>query len=66
MTPAQMKVVEIAMDYVLPWGVYRGKTLDDVKSSYLRTLATNCHDPIVSHYADALWSWRDEMDAHVY
>ena len=54
------------MAYVLPWGVYRGKTLDDVKSSYLRTLATNCHDPIVSHYADALWEWRESMDEHVY
>jgi len=66
MTPQEMKVVETAMAYVLPWGVYRGKTLDDVKSSYLRTLAMSCHDSNASNLADALWNWREQMDEHVY
>jgi len=64
MTPKEMKVVETAMAYVLPWGIYRGKTLDDVKSSYLRILAESCHDQKVAEYADALWQWREEMDVH--
>ena len=64
MTPLEVKAIETAQDVVLPWGVYRGKTLDQVKSSYLRTLAMNCHDPIISNHADVLWNWREEMDEH--
>lgn len=56
MTPLEIKAIETAQDYVLPWGVYKGKRLDQVKSSYLRTLALNCHDPIASHHADVLWN----------
>ena len=65
MTPLQIKAIEIAQDFVMPWGAYRGKPLDSVKSSYLRWLSTECDNPVISHHADVLWQWREEMDEHI-
>ena len=48
----------------MPWGRYKDKPMDSIKSPYLRWLATDCDNPIVSHHADVLWNWREEMDEH--
>lgn len=65
MTPLEIKAIETAQSFVMPWGVYRGIPLDRVKSSYLRWLAEKCENPVISHHADVLWSWREEMDCHI-
>lgn len=66
MTPLEIKAVEMAQECVMPWGNYRDKCLDDIPSKYLRWLATDCRDAIISHHADVLWNWREEMDCHVF
>ena len=65
MTPLQIKAIETAQSFKMPWGAYRGKELDSVNSSYLRWLAEECDNPVISHHADVLWNWREEMDAHI-
>ena len=65
MTPLQIKAIETAQVFKMPWGKYRGKELDTVNSSYLRWLAEKCDNPVVSHHADVLWNWREEMDEHI-
>lgn len=64
MTPIQLKAVELAMKYRLPWGKYRGKALDDIPSTYLAWLSECCDNPIIASHAEALWQWREEMDEH--
>jgi len=65
MTPLEIKAIEMAQKFTMPWGRYREKKLDDINSSYLRRLATDCDNPIISHHADVLWRWREEMDEHI-
>ena len=65
MTPIQIKAVELAQKQRMPWGRYRGKKMDEIPSSYLRRLSENCDNDIIASHADALWQWREEMDAHV-
>lgn len=65
MTPIQIKAVELAQKQRMPWGRYRGKVMDEIPSSYLRRLAENSDNDIIASHADALWQWREEMDAHV-
>ena len=65
MTPAEIKAIEMAQAFKMPFGAYRGKELDHVKSSYLRWLAEKCDNPVISHHADVLWNWREEMDCHI-
>lgn len=64
MTPLQLKAVELAMKTKMPWGKYRGKTLDEIPSTYLRWLAECCDNPIIASHADTLWNWREEMGEH--
>ena len=65
MNPIQIKAVELAQKQRMPWGRYRGKKMDEIPSGYLRWLAESCDNAIISHHADVLWNWREEMDAHV-
>uniref|UniRef100_A0A6M3JEV4 Putative quorum-sensing-regulated virulence factor n=1 Tax=viral metagenome TaxID=1070528 RepID=A0A6M3JEV4_9ZZZZ len=65
MTPQEIKAIEIAQNFKIPFGRYKGKPLDSINSSYLRWLATDCDNAVVSHHADVLWNWREEMDEHI-
>jgi len=65
MTPQEIKAIETAQDFKMPWGKYMGIEMNKIKSSYLRWLAEKCDNPIISHHADVLWNWREEMDCHV-
>ena len=65
MTPQEVKAIETAQKFLMPFGRYKDKPMDSIKSPYLRWLATDCDSPIVSHHADVLWNWREEMDVHI-
>jgi len=36
MTPQELKAIETAQKFVMPWGRYKGKPMDSIKSPYLR------------------------------
>lgn len=50
----------------MPWGIYKGKQIDQLPSSYLKWLAENCNDPELCCAADEEYIWRSDYNGHFY
>jgi hypothetical protein len=50
----------------MPWGKFKGKTLEDIPSSYLRWLQNNCEDDEIQEAAEAEYQWRTDHSKHWY
>jgi len=49
---------------IMPWGKHKGKTMEDIPSSYLKWLAENCDHAEVCEAADEEYTWRSDHNAH--
>lgn len=49
---------------VMPWGKHRGKDIEDLPSSYLRWLASDCEDDAIQQAAEEEVKFRDDHNAH--
>ncbi|MGH8373262.1 MAG: putative quorum-sensing-regulated virulence factor [Gammaproteobacteria bacterium] len=49
---------------VMPFGKHKGKTIEDLPSSYLHWLAENCEDEDICAAADEEYRWRSDNNAH--
>ena len=65
MNTAQMKALELAQRFVIRWGRFRGRRLDEIPSDYLRWLAEYCEVDIIASHADTVWNWREGVGAHI-
>jgi hypothetical protein len=48
----------------MPWGIYTGKSLEDIPSSYLKWLSEECDDDNVCEEADKEYEWRTQWKKH--
>ena len=64
MTPEDVSRIEKAGQVVLPWGIYRNEKIQDIRSSYLKYLASYSYDKEIAKAADIEWRFREEMDEH--
>lgn len=53
-------------EMIMPFGKYKGKTIEDIPSGYLRWLALNCDDDEICEAADQEYQWRDQNRKHFY
>ena len=53
-------------DPVMPYGTYRGRTMDLIPSGYLKWLATNFEDDEIASAADEEYRWRTDNNGHWY
>lgn len=51
-------------DFIMSWGKFKGKSMEDIPSSYLKWLAEKSDDEDVCEAADAEYEWRTEWDKH--
>lgn len=49
---------------ILPWGKYCNRDLEDVPSSYLYWLATECDNEEIAEAADQEYQWRETNRKH--
>lgn len=52
------------IDFIMPWGKFSGKSIEDIPSSYLKWLAEECEDDEICEAADAEYEWRTEWKKH--
>ena len=64
MTPEEVKRIELADRFTMPWSKYRGKRLEKLPSSYLLWLAENVDDDAIATSADIVYKWREDNDEH--
>ena len=48
----------------MPWGVHKGKSIDELPSSYLKLLTEECDDDGIFDEADEEYRWRSYSNAH--
>jgi len=48
----------------LPWGMFKGKMMHEIPSSYIHWLAESCNDEKICSAADREWQWREKHDKH--
>lgn len=48
----------------LAFGKHKGKEIEDLPSSYLRWLSTECDDDAIASEASDELKWRDDHNAH--
>jgi hypothetical protein len=46
-------------ELVMPWGAFKGKTIEELPSSYLKWLAENSHDEEIAQAANEEYMWRE-------
>jgi hypothetical protein len=51
-------------EFIMPWGKYTGKSLEDIPSSYLRWLSEECEDDQICEEADKEYEWRTQWKKH--
>ena len=53
---------------VMPWGKFKGKTIEDIPSGYLKWLIDKCEslDDDLIEAADTEYQWRSEWKKHFY
>ena len=61
MKPEEVKRIQEAEEFVMPYGKYKGKRLDEVPTDYLLWLAENVSDPICA-FADTVFQFRKSED----
>lgn len=49
---------------VVPFGKYRGKTIEEIPSGYLKWLAENCDNDDICEAADKEYQWRNQHSKH--
>lgn len=49
---------------VMPWGKYRGKTIEEIPSGYLSWLMDNCDDDDICEAADLEFELREIYGTH--
>lgn len=54
----------MSSDFVMPWGKYKNKTMEEIPSGYLKWLAENAKDDDVAEAADTEYNWRSEWKRH--
>jgi len=59
MTPKEIKTLEDALEFHMPWGDHKGTLLENLPDYYLRWLATDCKNDTIASYADVIVRWRD-------
>lgn len=52
--------------YVMPWGKYKGKAIEEIPSHYLKWLADKCEDDEICEAADTEYQWRTQHGKHSY
>ena len=50
--------------YIIPWGKYKGKYINELPSSYLKWLAENCEDDLICSTADNEYNIRTDYNDH--
>ena len=50
--------------YVMPWGKYKGRTIEDIESSYLKWLIDNCDDDYICECASHEYEFRNTFNKH--
>lgn len=55
-----VKNLNKALDFKMPFGKFRGKELNNIPNSYLMWLAENCNADYISGYADKVIKWRNK------
>lgn len=53
-------------DTIMPYGVHKGKTMNDIPSDYLKWVAENFDDEDICCAADEEYQSREHYNAHWY
>jgi len=64
MKPEQMKLLKAAIATRMPFGRFKGRTLDGIPSGYLKWMAEKLDDDDLSTMASLIWEWRDDGNLH--
>ena len=64
MKPEEVKAIERAARFRMPWGKHRGEKLEDIESGYLRYLAEYSTDDEVCDKADTIYQYRGQTGEH--
>jgi len=64
MTPEEVRAIERADRYVMPWGKYKGKRMEKLPSSYLLWIAENVKDDMICTNADIIYRYREGTGEH--
>ncbi|MGO9372705.1 MAG: putative quorum-sensing-regulated virulence factor [Syntrophobacteraceae bacterium] len=51
---------------VISFGKYRGKTIEELPSGYLKWIAENVDDDDLCEAADAEYQWRSQHGTHIW
>ena len=58
------ELIARAEHFVLEFGKYKGTTIEEVPSGYLKWLAENSYQRYVRNIADAVWRYREQFGLH--
>ncbi len=49
---------------IMPWGKFKGKSIEEIPSGYLRWLKDNCEDDEIMKSAEDEYVFRDKWNTH--
>jgi uncharacterized protein (DUF3820 family) len=55
-----IKGIEMANSYIMPWGKFKNQKMEDIPNSYLSWLARECDNNTISMMADIVVQWREK------
>lgn len=64
MKPDEVKIIQAALKFRLPWGKHKGTDLDHVPSGYFRWLSESCDDDHIATQSSIVWQWRKRIEGH--
>lgn len=66
MKPEEVKITQAALEFIMPWGKFKGTKMDLIPSGYIKWLARECDNDDIATKASLVDQWRDRIGGQWY